>query len=843
MQRPPVAMVTSQSRLAYNGDHSTKQQGAALRANSQRSQSSTGGEPLRATPVVLRQRSTPFQHMVCVERCSQTSSPMAAPRQRSFAAEVLPPPRERVASSRAHSASPLRSQPAGSERVACSSPRLRPTSSMTFSSPEDTHPPAASLQPEDTHPPPGEATSLRAVCLLPRAEESEQFVNTLCAAFSKEGEGVGELSSIDTSVDGKRVQFLLQQLGPVDALEDIQRQSRDKPSLAVLASECGTSMVSHGQCRIPVVHCLPKIEDSVFAAATAVIYVMKPFESAQDAERQLGPILIVEAWYQANHSLLDPHRFVVALETQVGAQHCVGPGGDGGTRTSPTENASALGPFGACVEDKLVQQGVVLQVVSLEQQNVHEHQWLVQHLAETMCKADCLPRNGALQPEDDAASFASADTGSLRQLMETALPLGLSGHQVDAIGNGHIADACPAAFRTSEAMTLTRVSPAAGLTVADSSTIGDLETVKFGDPGPIETATSQAIQQRKMPRKIVRLPPRTTMPLRGLGEGGLVHPEWVGSLLGGVGREAATVAQATPAPHEFAREAANTAVAAAAAAAAAPPVALIESPPSQSCLTTSSSEPATALSVRGVYSLPLLVSNELDSLIAARCGRKGYEDVLEYHAGESELDEHDFPEQTLPRLKQALKRKELYVEGSQNPRRERFERTASVQVDAGRKSSSRQESKQRPLSIIKVGDSHFWRPLMRMASNRADMIWKPGVELVVVTADHYGTPLFCPDGDLGAGLVNLETVFETSGSARLRPRYWQCIEELQESTDSCGSIAAAGALANATAEIRATLEAARIWSAMAEKFKRHPRRELQLPTHIEGEQEEDDEEE
>jgi len=42
----------------------------------------------------------------------------------------------------------------------------------------------------------------------------------------------------------------------------------------------------------------------------------------------------------------------------------------------------------------------------------------------------------------------------------------------------------------------------------------------------------------------------------------------------------------------------------------------------------------------------------------------------------------------------------------------------------------------------------------------------------MVTSDHVGTPLFCPDGDLNKGLINLAPL-ERDDERMLMPLYWE----------------------------------------------------------------------
>jgi len=81
-----------------------------------------------------------------------------------------------------------------------------------------------------------------------------------------------------------------------------------------------------------------------------------------------------------------------------------------------------------------------------------------------------------------------------------------------------------------------------------------------------------------------------------------------------------------------------------------------------------------------------------------------------------------------------------------------------------------------PSPVIQVGTCRFNLPTPAVAAQRLGDIWKPGSIMTVVTTDHNGTPLFCPNGDIHQGLVNLTAM--GSGPKRLIPLYWQKSEGL-----------------------------------------------------------------
>merc|ERR1712060_818664 len=79
--------------------------------------------------------------------------------------------------------------------------------------------------------------------------------------------------------------------------------------------------------------------------------------------------------------------------------------------------------------------------------------------------------------------------------------------------------------------------------------------------------------------------------------------------------------------------------------------------------------------------------------------------------------------------------------------------------------------------IIQVGDDRFCLPAPALAVQRISDLWKPGAQLVVITTQHYGTPLLCPEGDTERGLINLAPSGDTH--QELVPLYWQNCKEAE----------------------------------------------------------------
>jgi len=102
-------------------------------------------------------------------------------------------------------------------------------------------------------------------------------------------------------------------------------------------------------------------------------------------------------------------------------------------------------------------------------------------------------------------------------------------------------------------------------------------------------------------------------------------------------------------------------------------------------------------------------------------------------------------------------------------------------VDAG--SLPREEEKEDqadssvppPLPMIQVGDRRFVLPEPALALQRLGELWRPGAVMVVITTEHYGSPLFCPNGNTLQGLVHLTPSLD----AELMPLFWQCADDDQ----------------------------------------------------------------
>lgn len=140
--------------------------------------------------------------------------------------------------------------------------------------------------------------------LLPMGEEGEEFMSAVLSAFPQVN-----FSSSNASIcvtvpygGGKTAMVSLQKLGPVEALQQVRQ-------CASIMSQTNDSDVSGPQGN--GLHLEPVGE--VGAQSSALVYVVRPFNSAEDAEQQLGPICSVEALYRSADQRRQPRRFLAAL--------------------------------------------------------------------------------------------------------------------------------------------------------------------------------------------------------------------------------------------------------------------------------------------------------------------------------------------------------------------------------------------------------------------------------------------------------------------------------------------------------------------------------------------------
>jgi hypothetical protein len=75
--------------------------------------------------------------------------------------------------------------------------------------------------------------------------------------------------------------------------------------------------------------------------------------------------------------------------------------------------------------------------------------------------------------------------------------------------------------------------------------------------------------------------------------------------------------------------------------------------------------------------------------------------------------------------------------------------------------------------VIQVGEFHFGLPEPEEAMKKVEELFRPGATMVLITGDHNGSPLFCPEGDITKGLINLRS---SSARNELNALYWQNLD-------------------------------------------------------------------
>lgn len=514
------------------------------------------------------------------------------------------------------------------------------------------------------------------VFLLPNASESDEFTRVTLEAHDASGDGSlhrrcvtipVETDCSDQQNDHSTAMYIdLFQVGPVAALEDVQRRARraqrshqtmriasalarrvdfaqgsgatkDAAGITTPSSR-GSSprskrLAANGPQQFPSLGGLPEVDGPDTAASTCFVYVVKPFSNPKDEQRQLGPIVIIEASYKGPIHAHVPIRVVAVLEEPAELN-----GKAQGGNSDPLE----LGRCGRLVRDCLVQRGCsMIPVVSIEIGNISRHRWLLVHVSRIL-----------------AVSIANNTTNS------TSATIGKGRSKEDV-------------SRTSLSLCPTRTSPAASFNSQQR-----VSKLNGKDSGRIGRSSLNALPTKT---SLTGHLPFSSQPRNSqLGEKGADRAE-------------------------------------------------SDSPPKAT---------ASAQRVR-----PPCAPSAPVAVPSWACGP---------------------PEKTQPEKTPKLCRP------TPPPKAETSRNNALGQVPA-----AIDPPVQAAIPPIQVGDLIFVLPTPDVAVRRMAEIWRPGAELVVVTTDHYGTPLFCPGGDLRNGLINLAPtgVFADGGDVQLVPLFWQYAKE------------------------------------------------------------------
>lgn len=219
--------------------------------------------------------------------------------------------------------------------------------------------------------------------LLPNFVESDEFTRTTLSAVCEDGPAGSIRCRVTVPlVGGNSQQLLLRHLSPIDALEDVQRRIRQAASVSLESPTSAARRRRNGPLpRFEPVLTLPEGAER----PTALAYVVRPFESVRDMERQLGPVLIIEASYQGTSEATAVRRLVVALEDPNPAENELPAGCRSSARGGSAQSCwRPSGPFGLRVRERLAQCSVDLPVFSLERRHVECHAQLLLYMAEIL---------------------------------------------------------------------------------------------------------------------------------------------------------------------------------------------------------------------------------------------------------------------------------------------------------------------------------------------------------------------------------------------------------------------------------------------------------------------------
>eukprot|EP00403_Amphidinium_massartii_P029894 CAMPEP_0178391874 /NCGR_PEP_ID=MMETSP0689_2-20121128/11388_1 /TAXON_ID=160604 /ORGANISM="Amphidinium massartii, Strain CS-259" /LENGTH=856 /DNA_ID=CAMNT_0020012431 /DNA_START=35 /DNA_END=2602 /DNA_ORIENTATION=+ len=527
------------------------------------------------------------------------------------------------------------------------------------------HRPQVEARADSLGPDPADWNGLLTVFLLPNLKESDDFMQTVFSAFAEDCPRVADTSVVQIrNGDANGREVLLQHLGPVDALEDVQRRAR-RAAASLLrrwalswGREFGLELTGprkspaplrrQGQKpRFSLASGLPKVESQAAAGSTMLVYFVRPFESAKDAERQLGPICIVEASYHGASHTHVPRRIVVAVEESPEA-----------TEASTT---GSLGSFGCKVQERLRQRGVDLPVTSVDKRSITSHRDLLNGMASTLVS-------------EVAQERPTRPTTSTKAPMEDSLATSLSSTTRESLGlSSSLSD------KGLNKDMLARFIPC---------TQAEKDAFKKPKTEPLERPfLAEAAARSKSPQASVPPPPPPSV-------------------------QASTRDLEALSPEKPCGV----------------PAAVASSPP--------------AKSPKKLASSPSLEPRE--------CLPRGAAPNLVPPPSAAE------PAPSSPKAEQ------------------------QQQQDFAASSTAAQAP-----PLIQVGEATFSLPPPGLAVKRIGELWRPGASMVVITTDHFGTPLFCPNGDVRNGLINVAP--SSKDGKQLVPLFWRNVAEDSQSSTPAAS--------------------------------------------------------
>lgn len=569
---------------------------------------------------------------------------------------------------------------------------------------------------------------LNVVFLLPNVTESNEFMQITLNAFSEDTPDAAEFSRVAVPVGDEVAQVALQQLGPVDALEDVQRRARrlDTQSRRPANGFRRTGV----RPRFLPVNTLPKVEDPVSASSTMVAYLLRPFSSPKDAERQLGPVGIIETSYRgASHSYA-PSRVVVALEEPGDVQD-----NDPSFGGSSASNAPPLGAFGSNIAERLRHRGVDVPVFSIERRCVGRHRWLIEHIANMMCGRHRASSSTASVPAQLGAPATSMLTaGGLANLANSFMSE--PGEEASASDNGQCQSegGSESGRSTQQQYRQIRANAQSRGHVASSSSTSSWrsEPVSHSHERPLCGGGSAQVtlgsarsngKEESEPWRWEAPSPPPSMPSRSFSAPRAISPS--STTMQGVGSTSTKASRTKDAP-----------------------------------LSTSAKE-----------------DDELQRLLkAAACAP-----VTDKTSEAVELEVRTLADVEASSVAKVRAVEAVAASQSDDKKAEAVPADVEDVVDSPEALLDSEDGQDLPAPIVQVGDLRFSLPPPALAVQRITELWRPGACMVVITTQHYGTPLLCPDGDIMKGLVNIAPSAE--GGQQLVPLFWQNVEEAQEESN------------------------------------------------------------
>jgi len=581
------------------------------------------------------------------------------------------------------------------------------------------------------------------------------------SAFAEDNPDAADLSRVVVPVGDEVAQVSLQQLGPVDALEDVQRRAR---RLDVQTRRPQNSLRRSGfRPRFLPVNGLPKVEDASSASSTMVAYLLRPFSSPKDAERQLGPIGIIETSYRgASHSHV-PSRMVVALEDPADSLD------DSFAGASSASDAPPLGVFGSSIAERLRHRGVEVPVFSLERRRVKRHRWLIEHIASVMMSGwQRASSSSAPVPSQLGAPCTNMLTaGGLAHLASSLMSE--AGEEASVSANSQCHSEGGSESGRSTGQQYRRIRPnaqARGHSGSSSSTsswrsepvIRGADRAFGGGSSALGSARSGGKEDTEAWRwEAPPAPPRSFSAPRPLSPSGTMT-QGVGppSTRGTRAKERDAHSSSIAQEDEESRRVLKALPCAARSDMMAEPV----EAEVRTQADVEASEAARARAVelttkRALAGTSSTTSNTTREAVAAH--QQNDDKTVEAAAWSKAV----VPSFSTGR-EEAIGQQVTLAD-------------AEVDVDGPQAFLDGEDAADLPAPVVQVGDLRFCLPPPALAVQRITELWRPGACMVVITTQHYGTPLLCPDGDIMKGLVNIAPSAE--GGQQLVPLFWQNVEE------------------------------------------------------------------